>query len=96
MNANPYEPTGFTDGDRYLAPSSPFHEDGPRKLVPVALLLTVSVPANYTAASAAHQLEFSVLSDPYVRDARRIPVPSRRASRRRKRRHARSSSGQRA
>ena len=89
MNTNPHEPPGFTEGDRHLAPSSPFHEYGPRKEVTVAFLITVSVPTHYTAAEVAEQLAFSLEGNPYVRNVRRLRNATRRTGRQRKRRHAR-------
>jgi len=62
-----HEPEGFTEGDRILAPSSPFHEKGQRKEVSVTLHITVSVPLPYSNVDVAEQLKWSLIDDPYIR-----------------------------
>ncbi len=66
------EPQGFTDGDRRLAPQSPFHSNGPRKEVELTMKITVSAPAGLSYEDIYDVMEGSLYSDPYIRKVEAI------------------------
>lgn len=66
------EPIGWNENDRILASASPFHTEGPRREVSVTLCITVSAPAAYTDTEVADQVEFSLISDPYIRKVTKL------------------------
>lgn len=61
------EPQGFTDGDRLLAPQSPFHSTGRRKEVELVIRVTVSTPSDMHNQDVYELVEGQLYSDPYIR-----------------------------
>lgn len=57
------EPQGFTDGDRHLAPQSPFHSDGRR---------VVSAPEAMSDQDVYELVEWALQCDPYIRKVKEI------------------------
>lgn len=66
------EPQGFTDGDRQLAPQSPFHSTGRRKEVTLTIRVMVSAPEAMANQDVYELVEWALQCDPYIRKVEEV------------------------